>query len=127
MSDRLNELLRQRALLQEHVAWIEKEIAALKVTAPQEESRTAATQLAAPAVAAQGSAAAPNSPIAEIKVIPSAPVISPADAEALIQRYGYDPKSTTADVKRGCWVAFGVAFVLLAVVVTAAWFLLRKP
>jgi len=127
VSDRLAELSRQRALVQEHLAWLDREIAALKGAAGASELRQSAPLAAAPQAAQAGGAAVPPSPIASVTVIPAAPAADPADAEAMIQRYGYDPTSGTADVKRGCWIAFGAALVLLGLAVTVAWFLLRRP
>lgn len=124
MSDRLAELLRQRALLREHLAWLEKEIAAAGG------GTTRAAQSAPAAAAAQASAPtalpSPPSPIAAVTVISASPSRPPLDADALIQRYGYDPKSSSADVKRGCWIAFAAAFAVLGILVALAWMLLRS-
>lgn len=124
VSDRLAELLRQRALLQEHLAWLDREIAALRDTGKSTDSGPGASPAAAVNVAAQSGGAGPGSPIASVTVIPSGPPA--ADADAIIQRYGYDPRSTTADVKRGCWIAFIGAFVCIALLILAVWFL-RGP
>ncbi len=94
MSDRLSELQHQRALIEGHLAWLDREIAA-----------------ATGRPAAQSSAALP---IAK----PTAPV--PVSAEAgepladdLIARYGAESKNTAESVKKGCFVFFALALVLL--------------
>lgn len=128
MSDRLNELQRQRALLAEHLAWLDREIAAHEGAPPAPGARaSSATHAAsAPAGAAIPVLSGKPSPIASVTVIPVADAPSPADADALIQRYGYDPKSSSAEVKRGCWTAFAASFVLVALLVLVAWFLFRR-
>lgn len=123
VSDRLTELQRQRALLQEHLAWLEKEIAAqsgANVSTPA--GAQAAPQRAVQAAQVAGRST-PPSPIAAVTVIPTVPAA--ADADALIQQYGYDPKATSADVKRGCWFAFAGAFLVVGLVLTI-WYLLRQ-
>lgn len=127
VSDRLSELQRQRALLLEHLAWLEREIAAQKGGAGPEKTLPRPSIQAALAQNAAGSASArPPSPIASVTVIPVTPAPSPADADALIQQYGYDPKSSSADVKRGCWTAFAASFLVVGLLVLVAWWLLRR-
>lgn len=95
MSDRLAELRRQRQLMQEHLAWLDREIAT-------------ETGKAAPA------AATPAGP---------APV-PPAetDADALIAQYSASPESLHQDVRKGCLLYFALASVALIALVAVLYF-----
>ncbi len=129
MSDRLNELRRQRALLQEHLAWLDREIAAAEgraarpgpPPAPANAAPAAGPLEAAQGLPARGSPAADPTQGAE-KPSP----VGDADADALIAQFGYDPKSSQAGVKRGCWIAFLGAFITIGLVILS-WWLLRSP
>ena len=102
---RLDVLLRQRALVQQNLAWLDREIAA-------EEAQTSLAAPVAPATA-------------PLSRIPSAAPISDVDAEAIISRYQHDEKSLTSNVRRGCLLYATGAFVLMIVVVFGLYFLLR--
>jgi hypothetical protein len=94
VSDRLSQLQRQRALLQEHLAWLDREI-----------------------VAAQ-SGTKPSVPPASV-----AAAIVPAGTEALatdiLAQYQSDPASVKEDVKKGCFLYFFLAFAVVGVGVLA--------
>ncbi len=92
MSDRLTELQRQRANIQAQLDWINQEIAR-EQGIPHPPSKIAST---------------PNS-----LVIPSA-LIADQDAEAIISQFGSDTKNEIQHVRKGCFIAFGVALALLA-------------
>jgi len=98
MSDRLQELLRQKALLAEQTAWLEREISA-------EQARTGVTPLAIVT-------AAPAAP-------PPATVV--ASTEALFEQYRPNPQSVQQEVKRGCYLYFLGALALLGLAVFAAY------
>ena len=102
MSDRLQELLRQKALLAEQAAWLEREIAA-------EQARAGVT----PPVAA---APAPASP---------PPASAGAPTEALFEQYRPNPQSVQQEVKRGCYLYFLGALVLLGLAVFAIYLVYR--
>jgi hypothetical protein len=102
MSDRLQELLRQKALLAEQAAWLEREIAA-------EQARAGVTP---PAVAAT----APASP-------PPASTVAPT--EALFEQYRPNPQSVQQEVKRGCYLYFLGALVLLGLGLLAIYLVYR--
>ena len=105
MSERLRHLQRQQALLREHLAWIENEIAREAATA---------TGPASPAPAMMNApAAASASP-------------SPTDADALIERYAAQERKNPAEIRRGCFIVFFLALLLLAGAVTAAWVLFYR-
>lgn len=102
MSDRLQELLRQKALLAEQAAWLEREIAA-------EQARIGVTPSAA-------AAATPASP-------PPASVDS--SAAALLDQYRPNPQLVQQDVKRGCYLYFLGALALLGLGVLAIYLAYR--
>jgi hypothetical protein len=102
MSDRLQELLRQKALLAEQAAWLEREIAT-------EQSRTGVTS---PAVAVP----APVS-------LPPASVDIPA--AALLDQYRPNPQSVQQDIKRSCYLYFLGALALLGLGVLAIYLVYR--
>jgi uncharacterized membrane protein len=124
VSDRLNDLQRQRALAQEQLAWLEREIAreigATPPPAPPAAPPPRPAALAAlppveapvmsPAKPAAVPAAAPSSPVAE------------TDAEALLARFKDEAAGTPADAKRGCLVYFSVGMGLLVLGVLAWYF-----
>ena len=102
VTDRLQELRRQRALVQQHLAWLDAEIAAA----------TPST-----ALPTEGTAAADPAP-----ADPALPA-TPEEAEALAQARA-EAANAPAAAKRGCWVVFAGAFLLLFASI-AAWALAR--
>ena len=112
MSDRLQDLQRQRALVQEQLAWLDREIAAL-----------------------QGPAAPTSTPTTYAKPVP--PVAprytppSPADAaaaeraaEEILAQYQQESKSLQTTVRRGCFLYFFIAMGLfIAGVFGLNWFI----
>ena len=102
MSDRLQELLRQKTLLAEQAAWLEREIAA-------EQARAGVT----PPAPAAGAPASPP------------PASSVATAEALFEQYRPNPQSVQQEVKRGCYLYFLGALVLLGLGVFAIYLVYR--
>ncbi len=102
MSDRLQELLRQKALLDEHAAWLERQIAA-------ERARTGEVPPAAPNLST-----------------PAAPQSAMTDAEALLGQYRSNPQSLQQEVKRGCFLYFFGALALLGLTVLAVYFAYRS-
>lgn len=110
VSDRLDELRRQRALAQQQLEWLDAEIAA----------ETARRATAAGAKERPAGRSQPPSPIESISLT-SDP--APDDADALIKHFGGDVRSAEEQTKRGCWSAFFLALAITAVAVTA-WYLL---
>jgi hypothetical protein len=113
MSERLNELLRQRALLDEHLAWLEAEIAAEKRKGP-------VTQEAAPVFPPSSSPLIrPVVVPASVRVAAPPPVIaSPAaeverEAESILEQYRTEQAGVGTSVKRGCFAYFFLAMVIL--------------
>ena len=111
MSDRLAELQRQRELLREHLAWIEREIAAESGTTP-------AAPLAPPAPAIPREAVS-----APVSAYPSP--VDPHEADAILAQYSQPTASVATQTKLGCILYFVVALALLAVAGTAFFFVMR--
>lgn len=103
MSDRLKDLQRQRALAQEQLAWLDREIA--------RETGGKVTTLPGVAVAAEVKPAAQ----------PTAP--SPDD---IIAEYQKEARPVHSEVRRGCFLYFFSALGLMALFVLAFYFL-RRP
>lgn len=104
MSDRLKDLQRQRAMAQEQLAWLDREIA--RETGP----------LAAPPPAAVG--AKPE----------SRPTTGSAalSADDIIAQYQGQGRPVHSEVKRGCFLYFFAALGLVALFVLGL-YLLRRP
>ncbi len=129
--DRLSDLRRQRALLQEHLAWLDREItlATAETNAPAD---------------ATSSPVAPGAPLPVSVppaggVSPALPAIAPAptsstvvsvpatvDPEAILEQYRKPGGALHRKVRQGCFLYFAAAFVLLGLGVVALYFLLRS-
>lgn len=105
MSDRLRHLQRQHTLLREHLAWIEAEIAR---EAPAD---------ATPAPASPATIAAP------LPLAPEAAAARPAasDADELLEKYGAQERQNPADIRKGCFMVFASALLLLALGIGCVW------
>jgi CHASE3 domain sensor protein len=104
MPDRLAELQRQRALLQEHLAWLDREIAAETSSKP---ARTFAAE---------------NPAIISATVSGSSPT---ADAQGIIAQYASKPASLKDHVRKGCFLYFAFALFALALAVAAVYWHVR--
>ncbi|HEY8931845.1 MAG TPA: hypothetical protein VIM44_00880 [Rariglobus sp.] len=107
MSERLRHLQRQQALLREHLAWIESEIARETTAGP-----AAATERSPAPVSVAG------------PTVTSAP--APADADTLLERYAAEERQNPADLRRGCFIVFFLALALVIGAVTVAWLLFYR-
>lgn len=105
MSDRLDELRHQRALVQEQLAWIDREIA--------RETNTPIAATPAPA------------PLAS-PVVPAAPAADEAEAERILEGYRAPQGSIHANVKKGCFLYFFAAFAVVGLAVLALYFAFRR-
>lgn len=121
MSDRLAELVRQRALVQEHLAWLNREIAHAADLA----KATSATGAAPAALPPPGTSAVPP-PAATATRAPTPPAVQAVDADEIIARYQTSPVNVKQDVRKGCLLYFSAALVLLGLVVTVLYFALRR-
>jgi hypothetical protein len=111
--DRLVELRRQRALIQEHLAWLDGEISG--------EERT---------LSATMPPSLPKIPTSITTTdLKSAPPTAGAGSEdrndAVIEQFRVAPSDIQRDVRKGCFMYFAAAFLLLAAVVVGLYFALR--
>jgi hypothetical protein len=113
VSDRLDEFRRQRSLLREHLAWLDREIAALEGSAPPEAPAPPAVPIRAPY--------AEFAPGAPIRARPS-----DLDAEAILAEYRQPPVSIQKQAKVGCLLSFVAALALMAVFVTAVYLFVKR-
>lgn len=137
MSDRIAELRRQRAVLEEHLAWLDREIAA-------EARHVPAARVVAPSPITPGlPAASPARTLStaaggDATVATTVTVVAPTLArgsvsgaaasprhDALLDEYRVRPDAVKNDVRKGCFLYFALAFVLLGIGVTILWFALR--
>ncbi len=109
MSDRLDEFRRQRDLLRRHLEWLDREIAGLEGSADE-------TPAFAP----------PDRPPSQTEAAPDKPRISDLDAEAILAEYRRPPADLQRQTQRGCFIYFGVALAILALVVAAVYYLSRR-
>lgn len=109
MSDRLKDLQRQRALAQEQLAWLDREIAR---------------------EAGQGTPLAAHPPVPRapetVSPPPAGSAQAAADAEAILAQYQSDPGSLQKNIKRGCYLYFFAALGILALGILALYFF-RRP
>ena len=136
MSDRLQDLLRQRALIHEQLAWLDREIAAA-TDAPHPAAvapTPRATVSPAPVVTQSGYLAAQAAAIARHAVAApaSADPVNPAAAaaaDAILEKYRVAPDSLKTDVRKGCFLYFAAALALVALVVVGLYYALsgRTP
>jgi len=117
MSDRLAELVRQRALVQEHLAWLNREIAAVA----EAKKGQPAKETIPPTPASTDSAKA--TPMSAANPISAADV--PTEANEIIARYQATPATVRQDVRKGCLLYFATAVVVLGLVVVGLYFALR--
>jgi hypothetical protein len=110
MSDRLTELQRQRALAQEQLAWLGREIA-----------RESGQTLPAALSPERGPVATPRSAPA-VRVAADAEAAARA-AEEILARYQQPGPTLEKNVKRGCYIYFFVALAALGLFAVGAYFL----
>lgn len=122
MSDRLAELVRQRALVQEHLAWLNREIAAAAEAAkpaPVPDGPTTAGSPASEATTPSPSIPTATRPAGAAPVLPVAPPAAAAvDPDEIIARYQVAPTAMKQDLRKGCLLYFAGAFILLGLIIT---------
>jgi hypothetical protein len=109
MSERLSHLHRQQALLREHLAWIEAEIA--RETGHDSQP-----------VLSHAAAAPAQLPPISAPLVPTSAESLP-EADALLEKYASGERQNPADIRRGCFIVFIAALALLAAGVTTVWLL----
>jgi len=117
MSDRLNELRRQRILIQEQLTFVDREIAAEIGRMPDPPPPASLSTLPQAPVAA---APAPSP-------IPSAMRTNPGlVAEEILAHYQPRGGNMAQDVKRGCIIYFAVGMCLLVIGVAGAYLIYSR-
>jgi hypothetical protein len=104
MADRLQELLHQKALLNEQAAWLEREIIA-------EQARIGALPEPAPEPSEE---TPPDGPSPDASTIPAT---VDANANAILEQYRSSSRSLQQEVRRGCFLYFFGALALLGLVI----------
>lgn len=122
MSQRLHQLQRQQALIREHLAWIDAEIAKEE---PTSESLTGATRGAPHAFSPTTPDSEPPAPLT-LEGPASRPLIKSTpppliEVEAALEQYAAAESSKREDARRGCFIIFAIALTLLILGVAAVW------
>ncbi len=148
--DRLQQLLRQRALLQEHLAWLDREIAdassgvTTPPAAPTPLARAAQQPLVIPSPIAPPTPtilasstpkpAAPYLASQAAQILSGSGTLPPAEtppaveavADEILEQYRVAPDSMKTDVKKGCFLYFFAALALVAVGVVVLYFIFER-
>ena len=110
MPDRLDELRKQRALVQQHLTWLDHEIAAVTVT-----------RLTLPPFAMRSSGTRPPiSPTATTPSVPlggAKPVVVPELSE-----FQVNPDEVQGDTRKGCIMYAALAFLVLVLILVVIYF-----
>jgi hypothetical protein len=126
MPDRLEELRRQRALVQQHLDWLDREIAA---EAEKTDQETAGARIATLGAAAVPKTFSPPSASAITATTPAAHAVTPAagpDADTILEKYRVAPTALHNDVRKGCLLYFAVALALFFAGVIILYFVLSR-
>jgi hypothetical protein len=113
VSDRLTELQRQRALVQEQLSWLEREIA------------RETGQPAAPSALPASSVRVPT-PLTPAMAQPALPPEAARAADEIIAQYQHEAGTGVQDVKRGCYLYFFLALGLMTVCALGAYFVYTR-
>lgn len=122
MSDRLAELRRQRALVQEQLNWLDAEIRAAEQRSPS------VAPVVTPAPPSPPPAPKPpaSAPVALVGTPPAPASAIDAMADAMLEEYKIPPKALHTGVKKGCLLYFAGALVLLILGVAVLYLALRR-
>jgi hypothetical protein len=127
MTDRIAELARQRQLVQQHLAWLDRQLADAaqqSVGQPIESSATrdnvpAATPIVPDLRANAATTALPPSTSGAV------PPRDAAEADEIMDQFRVTPAAVKSDVRKGCFIYFVAAFLLLGLGITAVYFIFR--
>ncbi len=106
-TDRQIELRRQRALVAEHLAWLDRQIAA--------ENPGSASPVA------------PSPEVKTVAAVAESVTQSPLDADTIITRYAEAPDESVHSAKRGCLIVFFAVFIPTLITVVISLWLILKP
>jgi len=115
MSDRLNDLRRERTVIQAHLEWLDREIA-VQSNAGANTSAPAPTSAALAANASLGTISQPLSAAAP----------SSSEIDVALDSYRQDPVALQSDVRKGCFLYLAIAFLLLFLAVGALYLYSRS-
>jgi hypothetical protein len=102
MSDRLQELLRQRALIEDQLAWINREIAASQEVPPLPTRANGLTQT--------------------VPATPTPSVGASNEAEKILGEFKKDTSIVQTDARRGCLLIFSIAMGLFVLAVIVGYY-----
>ncbi len=122
-ADRLAELRRQRALIQEHLAFLDREIASAEGK-PASAPTSTPLGVTAPSPAAQSQPGATKIP--DPVTSPTAAEGADDEAEAMLAEYRRPTGDVQRDVRTGCFLYFAAALLMLGLVVTILYFALHR-
>ena len=133
---RINDLRRQRDLLREHLAWLEREIAATENALGTEPAATPKDDVTAttapgpsfvPASAANTDALFKTTGKEATPATPDTAAAAPVDpdADAILDEYRTPRGDLQRDVKMGCFLYFAAALLIFGVAVVVLYFALR--
>ncbi len=123
MVDRLAELRRQRALICEHLAWLDREIGRVESSSPPSTAATSATA-ESPVIKLDDGSRPLTVPKAPEASEPGQTDVADAEATRLLEEYRPTATALKNDVRKGCVLYFVAAFVLLALGVAALYLLI---
>lgn len=130
MSDRLAELRRQRALIAEHLAWLDRQIAEASGAggAKPPTSLPGPHSAPSPVPGPQGVAvvAAALKATAQTAGRPSESPEVVAAADAILEEYRQPEAALKTDIRKGCILYFVAALGVLAAGIAVLWFAFRK-
>ena len=126
MSDRLDDLRRQRALVAEHLAWLDREIAAAQPAAPKPAPPAPVAAPAVPSTRKEGFHAPAAPATTPPGVARSGPTKDDRQADDILSNYRVEPNAMKSDIKKGCFLYFFGALALVALVVAVLYFALTK-
>jgi hypothetical protein len=129
MSDRLAELRRQRALMQEHLAWLDAEITAAEKSGgemPMPAVVPSPGLRATPRVVSLTPVAATKTALVSPAPVTGAPAAHEPLADKILEEYRVPEKSLHQDVRKGCFLYFAAALLLLGAAVVGLYFALRQ-
>jgi hypothetical protein len=126
MSDRLAELARQRALVQEHLAWLDREIADAARKSPANPAGPASPASLLPMPNAPQLPQAHESS-AGGNLNPGGTPVLPSDPDAILTQYRVAPGALKEDVRKGCFLYFAIALVVLALGVGLLYVVIHSP
>lgn len=128
MSQRLAELQRQRALVAEHLAWLDREIAAAassETSLAQGSARPAVTAAPLPPPTSRDPVLPPR-PGNVPSAVPLATGAGDATADVILSEYRGSSGSVRDEVRKGCLLYFVLAFLILGLAVSALYIAFRR-